>query len=106
LEARSLPGQQLPAGHGKDLAVQFWKGSVARDAFRGLSCVPSESVVLNLRSAIENGELAMEDSDRFCKTYSLVPTIDAREPGCKFLDFSLELALAFEAIATVRRGRP
>lgn len=95
LEAWSTPGKLLSASYGKDLAQELWNLGVPREVYLGLNAIPDQTDIVNLRLAIEAGELAADDFKGFCSTHSLPPSLDSADSACGFLEYSLGRRLAW-----------
>ena len=99
LEVWSKPGVLMPPEYGKELAQELWAVDIPREVFLGLSAIPDEAHIINLRMAIEAGELSLEDFKSFCLGHSLAPQADSAESASKFLEYSLGRPLAWVHIA-------
>ncbi|WP_395017485.1 hypothetical protein [Dongia sp.] len=95
LEAWSKPGHLLPQEYGKDIAEQLHSAGIPPEAFLGLSAIPDQAHVINLRMALEAGEYSARDFASFCHEQQLEADTNAMESACKFLEFARGRALAW-----------
>jgi len=100
-EAWSTPGKLLPVDFGKYLAHHYKSnGTLAKlgipdDVFLGLSNIPSEVDVHNLKISIEKGELRMDGFIAFCNEHGFEPDIESKVSACKYIEYSDGVPIAW-----------
>jgi hypothetical protein len=96
LELWSAPGKLLPSNMGKDLKRKFLSETgIDSNVFLGLSSVPGDVDVTNLRSALNAGELTYDDFSQFCSRFHFCVDVGNVESASRFLDYSNGMMVAW-----------
>lgn len=88
LEVWSPPGKLLPPEFAKEvLQLAVWGAGVPRDVFLGISEIPDPIDSMNLRKAINQGEIDESQFKTFCGLNGLPIDVDNNESASKYLEY-------------------
>jgi hypothetical protein len=100
-EAWSTPGKILPMDYGKDLQREFLTCgileslSIPDDVFLGVSEIPDEIDVHNLKLDFEEGLLSLEMFYDFCHKHGLEANVESKDSAAKYREYSFGRCLAW-----------
>jgi hypothetical protein len=92
-EAWTKPGTVMSPDYGKELEKKlkeldaFKKLGIPEGVFVGISNIPSDIDMLNLKNGLKSGEYQEADFIAFCHTNGLKETVESKESACKFIEY-------------------